>query len=1137
MFVSRRGSGMYRTHVCAVTLAILITLLACAVGAVAAPKTEIVGPRLMTFRGADGMLKTAPHEAVSGEVLVQLKTQVTPVQFQEALARQGGTVLDGVAACGIYKISLPTGMSVVEGRAAWAAEAVAASVEPNNIAYLLFTPTDPLYPQQYQWDTIAAEAGWDVQQGSATTVVAVIDSGYDPDHEDLAGKWWQNTAEAVGTADVDDDANGFVDDINGWDFYEGDNDPDPDPASAAAYTPFVVSHGSHVAGLIGAVSGNALGGVGADWGCRIMPLRVADPLFGSLSDFDTINAINYATQMGADVINMSLGGPYTTSYDSAIAAAHAAGITVVASAGNYGVVYTTDPNTWFSPVCNDGPVVGVSNYVLGIGATDSNDVAPDWTHRDASGYFFVDVMSPGAAIWSCYYQDVSLPDLTEAYGLMDGTSMAAPIASGVVGLLVATYPAFGPDEIISQIRQTADDIDGQNPLSAGTLGAGRINMAGALGIDVPPGPATNVQAFDSPLDEGESITVTWSLSPHDGADVMSYELHRAGEDINNPGNPAPMALLTTLPPGTSSYIDTPVPDETNYWYQVVTRDAVNAVPSTVAGPAAARDDLAPDAVETVVASDRQADDGGAISVSWFGYDYPTDLDIYNIYRSEATFTNVSAMTPIGTVTDAGIQNYADTTTTDNTPYFYAVTGVDDHDNENPQVTAVGPVVSNPNLTYSYPPGLSIMAIGAMPAVAQSRRVDDILGINGNPVDLASYDATNTSNPYVVYSDNPSHPSFDQALGRAWWLKTANPIMLNISGQPAPAGDFDVAVGSGWSLLGNPFSVGIDFSITEVTGIGQGTPVDLGTSNDLGFTRDYAWGFDPFSNSYTLISGAAVDFATPTIGAGRGVFFLARRPATLVLKRPVAAAATGSDKRAEFDGWQLKIVAEAAGAADVDNYLGVTSQAAELNGIVTPPRPDADLDLYFVRPAADQARWATDFATAADNRRDWRMRVACATPGATVKLSWPDLSSMPANCRPVLVDDISGQSIYLRTSTSYSYEAAQDAAERTFTLKLGDDAGVLAITSLAASSGNGGAQLAYALSADAAVDVEVLNIAGVVVRRVLAQRQQTSGPQQVIWDGQNGAGAAAPAGTYLVRIRARTADGQQVSAVRTVQVAR
>jgi hypothetical protein len=191
----------------------------------------------------------------------------------------------------------------------------------------------------------------------------------------------------------------------------------------------------------------------------------------------------------------------------------------------------------------------------------------------------------------------------------------------------------------------------------------------------------------------------------------------------------------------------------------------------------------------------------------------------------------------------------------------------------------------------------------------------------------------------------------------------------------------------------------------------------------------------------------------------------------------------------------------------------------------------------VRPAADGARLATDFV-APQSDTEWEVRVACAVPNASVRLSWPDLTDLPEDVRPMLVDEATGRTIYLRTSTGYTYEVGDEPTERTFALRVADDdAGALAINTLSAGADSGRAQVVYALSQDATVELEVLNIAGVTVRRILSGRAQQAGPQQVTWDGRNTSGSNAPSGTYIIRLTARSDDGQQVSAIRSLQLER
>ncbi|MEA3402036.1 MAG: S8 family serine peptidase [Armatimonadota bacterium] len=1141
MMLRRRYASLHRRSsvVCPIALAFIVLIGATALAANI--ETEVVSPKMVRVPAPGGGFRLVPDEAASGQLLVQVAANATMADITAALQKHECSLQQIIPHTPIAVVELPAGMSVTEGVSKLSGEAVIAAAGPDRVMYLQVVPDDPLYAEQYQWNLMDSPAGWDMQTGSSSVVVAVVDTGYDPDHPDLVDKYWVNAAEEAGMPGVDDDGNGYVDDINGWDFWDGDNDPDaaPPPGSTpfVDYFPGAVSHGSHCGGLVGASTNNAEGVAGHDWSCRLMMVRSMGALGYGLSSIN-MTAVQYAIDNGADVVSCSFGGGFTDMWTPVISNAHAAGVVVVAAAGNESTVFTNDSSTWSSPVCNDGPNLGEDNFVIGVAATDANDLAADFTNRDASDYKLVDVSAPGVDVLSAYYEHPSLPFLDTPYAQMSGTSMSCPITAGLAALVKAQYPSFSVDDIVNQIRRTATDISDENPLTFETLGTGRVNTAAAVGVDVPPEPAKNVQAFDTMNDEGGSITVTWSLSEDDDWDVVQYNVLRAGESDTVPGSPGSFSQIAQVEPGTNFYVNAPVADETPFWYQIVTVDASNSVPSEVAGPAEARDDLPPPAIETLAAVDTQADDGGSISLSWFGYDYPDDLAEYRIYRSLATFTDVAEMEPLATVLPEEGQRYVDDTTEDGTQYWYAVTGVDDHENEEATVEPAGPAVSNPNFAFNYPPGLSIISVGAVPATPASSEIADILGIDGDDnANLAYWDPTmEGGGGYIIYSQRPTASVFNQSLGRAWWLKSDRSLLVNVSGAAAGEGDFQKQVAAGWNMVGNPFVRDLNFAATEVTGVGQGTPISLQTSNQLGYTRDYAWTYDPFQRSYQLITGTELPFTTSTLSKGRGALFLARRPATLILKRPVAPAQVADEEPEPLDGWVLQIAAEAEDVADTDNFLGVSSRAAELNGVISPPRPDADLDLYFVRPASNGARLATDFQE--DAGGEWTMRVACAMPGATVRLSWPDLSTLPADIRPVLVDEATGEAVYIRTSTGYTYDVGDEPTERQFTLRIAESDGQpLAICALTAVGGEGGAEIVYTLQRAASVDIEILNIAGRTVRRLLADRQQAAGAQQVTWDGRSSAGSAVPGGTYLVRVVARGPDGQQASAVRCVQLGR
>jgi len=190
-----------------------------------------------------------------------------------------------------------------------------------------------------------------------------------------------------------------------------------------------------------------------------------------------------------------------------------------------------------------------------------------------------------------------------------------------------------------------------------------------------------------------------------------------------------------------------------------------------------------------------------------------------------------------------------------------------------------------------------------------------------------------------------------------------------------------------------------------------------------------------------------------------------------------------------------------------------------------------VDLFFPEQAA---RSATSFRTDLGSGQTWELGVA-ARPGARVRLSWPDLSQLPRDCRPVLKDLVTGQRVHLRTSTGYTLTLGTGEPERKLTLEISTKAGdLLAIRSLEARPAAKAVQISYTLSSPATVTVEVLNLAGRVVRSLPAIAQD-GGVGTTLWDGNSARGSRTPAGTYLVRVTARAADGQAVTALRPVHV--
>jgi immune inhibitor A len=662
------------------------------------------------------------------------------------------------------------------------------------------------------------------------------------------------------------------------------------------------------------------------------------------------------------------------------------------------------------------------------------------------------------------------------------------------------------------------------------------NSGSTMTIDIldvsAPQPPKTVAASDTPNDDGGSVTFTWSKSPDDGKganDVIGYDVQRA----TAAAGPFTSLTPTILPAGTTTYIDTAVVNYTSYWYRVVVHDGANTTDSRIAGPAIPRNDGAPPQVTQLVASDAPGDDGGVVALRWNGYVAPADFRQFNVYRGTSAFTLTTAtgVTKIATLTDPSTLAFNDTTAVNGVQYWYAVTGVDNvsdaispNGNENTKVAAVGPVVASPNFTFTYPLGTSMIAVGATP---QSTDMATILGVSPATLQLARWDPV--AGAYHTYQANPADPLLQQALGRGFWLSLPSTLTVDVAGQAAPAEPVSIPFVAGWNMLGNPYTVDASLSGAQVT-VGTKT-YTLAEAAALNICRDYCWAYDPYVHSYKLVS-STIGFADRFVRKGRGVFFRGLSAGNLVLARPAGAAdaATPAAEVIQPD-WAIRLVASCAAGADTDNFVGVASNCGALNSIAGPPA--MGVDLYFDNGGVHSAG---AFTAPGDATATCKVSVVAQSAGP-VTISWPDLSSLPGDVRPVLVDSATGKRVYLRTSTSYTFDAAPGVVRQLQLLLSRDGAGALAVKSLSATSAGAGAQIVFALSADAQASVEILNVAGRVVRRLTPVQASAAEVVTLSWDGRSDSGTAVPAGRYLVRVSAAAEDGQAVSAAGAVSLKR
>ncbi|RLD15429.1 hypothetical protein DRI50_04110, partial [candidate division KSB1 bacterium] len=326
---------------------------------------------------------------------------------------------------------------------------------------------DSLVDQQWYLPRIGIPQAWDITAGDSSVIVGVIDTGVDYRHPDLQANIWRNLAELHGQPGVDDDGNGYVDDIYGWDFTDAPNfadggdylNPDPDPMDE-----FSGGHGTEVAGIIAAVRNNHIGISGIAPRVKIMVLR-AGTASGYLEEDDVIRALFYALDNGARIINMSFGDVYvSTLFHDVLHYLWQQGMVLVSSAGNSG------SNQVFYPA-------GFS-ATIAVGASDSQD-------RLASFSSFgpvLDVLAPGSKILS------TAPE--NRYATVNGTSFSAPVVSAEAALLLSRWPQMSNEQLRTILKGSASGHEPQNhQIGAGVVNAFnalRIKMSGVLQIDYPP---------------------------------------------------------------------------------------------------------------------------------------------------------------------------------------------------------------------------------------------------------------------------------------------------------------------------------------------------------------------------------------------------------------------------------------------------------------------------------------------------------------------------------------------------------------------------------------------------------------------------------------------------------------------------
>ena len=318
--------------------------------------------------------------------------------------------------------------------------------EPKFVYEIDYVPNDPSFGSQWNLSKIKAAIAWDYTMGDTNIVIGIVDTGVDWDHPDLAANIWMNWDEIPDNG-LDDDNNGFIDDIRGWDFGGLHGTPDNNPMEDRP------DHGTHVAGISSAVTDNGIGIASIGFNSKIMAVKTTiDDERGPNGPFIIFGyeGITYAADNGAKVINCSWGGGgYSIFGQETISYAISKGALVVCAAGN------NNSSSPYYPSYYAG--------VLSVTSTTSGDSKSGFSNYGTE----VDVSAPGSGILSTWMNDT--------YATNSGTSMSSPLAAGLAALVFDRFPNYSPLQVGEQMRVNSDNIDGINPAYTNLIGFGRIN--------------------------------------------------------------------------------------------------------------------------------------------------------------------------------------------------------------------------------------------------------------------------------------------------------------------------------------------------------------------------------------------------------------------------------------------------------------------------------------------------------------------------------------------------------------------------------------------------------------------------------------------------------------------------------------
>ncbi|WP_309707060.1 S8 family serine peptidase [Armatimonas sp.] len=972
----------------------------------------------------------------------------------------------------------------------------------------MITPNDPQYRNQWHMDMIRMPEAWNIQFSQdprVSTLVAVIDSGIERGHPDfidptVGSLVIEHQAFGGGTAGVD-----------------------------------TVGHGTHVGGTIGAATnnGNRVASV-AGWVRNGLNVRLVDVNIdngsGGVSSSGVIQGINFAATRGCKVANLSLGGyGVSTAQRNAVRDAIAAGVTIVAAAGNGTVNHATLPGypsdypgvIKVTSVGRDRRLSGYSDF----GFTENSQIiaAPGGSNNDI------------ISTWPLNGNPIFGPG-TNGINSINGTSMASPHVAGVVALLAAA-------------------------------GVPSNQMYNAL--------AAGAQAPGEPLDpnrHGPGILDAYSaLLPFSDASP-SVDLDSAG--ITSGFN---SGVSTSGDRGVSYFNATPI----TISLQGVGRIYSNAPPSGIIGLWSLEQDVTveiqtigrtPSIVKTFVGGRGVAGQSGRFEIPVLPANAQKSTKFSGItvpaLNADGTYTPLS-LSPgqYRIVAKISQRNATGIASTLETAQFLTIVekrlsaGRSMFSVPFKAGTFIRPV-TDPNLT----PEAALLGKTTVFSLARYNPLrlpsEDDYARFRNTVDsynlrsASRFDIQDQLNSRIISYDTTLLSSSIAPIGFGYWLDLDRATTVSTTLLPYPTqipgvspiaenavGINMYATGGGWNMIGAPFSYPVDWSV--VTVVVEGASYSMADAVKAGYLSPALIGYANGDYVYAIAPSGQLE---PFNGYWVRVF----RDCTLLIPPVPSASSRLQVAGSNSDGWKARLIANVAGDVDGQNYFGQlrsATDAEDKNDILKPPAGAGHAYVRFNNASSDGKSRALAFDMRAlvgntITHQEWTADVATDRPNANVVLSWDGIRSAPRNSRLTLRDTVTGERIVMGSRSSYTYRSGEAGSSRKFVISIDPQTsgGSLAIRNMRTVQTGGRAASGWSIRFNTNVDAEIQGAVETLDGRPVGDligtgRSQSGADTTLRWDGRNKNGGLVAAGPYVVRVKARTVDGQTQVEQRVIQIVR